>query len=217
MEKDTILKSLDELRKESKQRKFAQSADLIVNLQDLDFKKPTDQLDFFITLNHGLGKKMTVCSITGPEMTDESKRVCDFIVEQLEFDAYAADKKKVKRLARKYDFFIAQANIMPKVAQVFGRYLGPKNKMPNPKAGAVFPPKTNLQPLYDKLQKTIRIVAKKSFVLQVMIGKENQPDAELADNIYTVYDQLIHHLPKEKNNIKSMYIKFTMSKPVKLT
>lgn len=216
MDKSTIIKALQELRKQDKKRNFSQSVDLIFNLQDLDFKKPSDQVDFFVTLHYPLGKKVKVCGLVGPELEEESNRVCDFTVSQLKFDEYQASKKLVKKLAREYDYFIAQANIMPKVAQVFGRFLGPKNKMPNPKVGAVVPPKANLTPLYEKLQKTLRVTARKDPILHLFVGKENMKDEELTDNIFTTYDQLIHHLPKEKNNIKSVYLKFTMSKPVKL-
>lgn len=216
MEKKQVMKALEAVRKDSKKRNFSQSVDLIINLQDLDFKKPSDQLDFFVTLHYPLGKKMKVCGLVGPELEDESKKVCDFTVTQLEFESYQEDKKKVKKLARSYDYFIAQATIMPKVAQVFGRFLGPRNKMPNPKVGAVVPPKANLTPLYEKLQKTLRITAKKVPILHLMAGKEDMKDEELADNIVTIYDQVVHHLPKEQNNIKNAYLKLTMSKPVQL-
>jgi len=216
MERAQIIKSLQELRKQTKKRKFSQSVDLIINLQDLDFKKPSDQVDFFVTMHYPIGKKLKICGLVGPELEEESKKVCDFTVPQLKFGEYQSDKKKLKHLAKDYDYFIAQANIMPKVAQVFGRFLGPKNKMPNPKVGAVVPPKANLSPLYEKLQKTIRLVARKDPILHLLVGKEEMKDEEIADNVATVYDQLIHHLPKEKNNVKSVYLKFTMSKPVKI-
>ena len=32
----------------------------------------------------------------------------------------------------------------------------------------------------------------------------------------TVYDQIIHHLPQERNNVKHAFVKLTMSKPVKI-
>jgi large subunit ribosomal protein L1 len=216
MEKDHIVKALQELRKTAPKRNFSQSVDLIFNLQDLDFKKPSDQIDFFVTLNNNIGKKLKVCGIVGPELADESKRVLDLTIEQLEFEKYEQNKKLIKKLARDYDYFIAQATIMPKIAQIFGRYLGPKNKMPNPKAGAVVPPKTNLQPLHDRLQKTIRITAKKTPILHLLVGKDTMDDNAIADNIFVIYDQVLHHLPKEKNNLKSVFVKFTMSKPIKL-
>lgn len=126
------------------------------------------------------------------------------------------DKKAVKKLAAEYDFFIAQANIMPKVATVFGRVLGPRGKMPNPKAGCVVPPKASLAPLYEKLQNMVRIKAKDKPIVMAVVGDQSLKDEELADNILYAYNQIAHHLPKEEHNIKDAFIKLTMSKPVKI-
>jgi ribosomal protein L1 len=40
-------------------------------------------------------------------------------------------------------------------------------------------------------------------------------DEEIMENTL-VYDQIIHHLPKERSNVKNAMLKLTMSKPVKL-
>jgi len=105
---------------------------------------------------------------------------------------------------------------MAKVATTFGRVFGPKRKMPNPKAGCVVPPKASLKPLFEKLQKTVRIYAKERPILQVAVGNESMKDEEIADNIMTVYDQVIHHLPSEENNIRNLFIKLTMGAPIKV-
>lgn len=215
MDKNTIKKTLEEVKNASKKRKFVQSYDLIISLQDLNLKDPLEQVEFFANLTHTVGKKMTVCCLAGPELVEQAKAVCDFSIAQPEFDKYA-EKKAAKRLARSYDFFIAQANIMPKVAQVFGRYFGPRGKMPNPKAGCVIPANANLKITYDRLQRTVKVSAKKVPIIQVVVGKEDQPQDEVIDNILAIYDQLIHHLPNEKNNIKHVLLKTTMGKPVKL-
>ena len=133
-----------------------------------------------------------------------------------QFEDYGKDKKRIKKLAKQNDFFIAQSTIMTKIAATFGRVLGPKNKMPNPKAGCVVLPKSNLKPLYEKLQKTVRVLARQKPLLQLTIGREDMPDEQIAENLYAIYDQLIHHLPKERNNVKNMLIKTTMGKPVKV-
>jgi large subunit ribosomal protein L1 len=216
MNKNDFLESVKLLRQNSEKRKFSQSVDFIVNLQDLDFKKPDQQVDFFVSLPHDIGRKRNVCALVGPELFDEAKTVFERSVNQPEFDGFMNNKKMLKKLANQYDFFVAQANIMAKIASIFGRTLGPRNKMPNPKAGCVVPPKTNLKQLYDRLQKTIRVLAKKNPIVHLCIGKENQPDDVLADNMFVIYDQLVHHLPKEQHNIRSIYIKFTMGKPVKV-
>jgi len=208
MNKKTILEGLEKLKKDSK-RNFSQSVDLVVTLKDLDIKK--EQVDFFITFHHSLGRKIKVCALVGPELHDEAVKVCDESIAR--FDDYK-NKKDSKKLARKYDFFIAQASLMAQVAQVFGRTFGPVGKMPNPKAGAVVAAKPQIKPLYEKLQKTIQVKAKKEPVIHVTVGKEDQDANEVADNILYLYDQLIHHLPKETNNVNKVLLKLTMSKPI---
>jgi len=207
------IKSLLAKAKKSKKRSFTQSYDLIVTLKGLDLKR--QQIDFYVNMHHSRGRKLKVCALVGPELADDAKKICDNTILPDGFDKYK-DKRLAKKLAAEYDFFIAQANVMAKIAGSFGRVFGPRGKMPNPKAGCVVPPKTSLGPLYEKLQKTIRINLKTAQMVQVPVGNEKMPDEEVIDNIKTIYDSLIHHLPNEKNNIGSVYLKTTMGKPIKL-
>jgi large subunit ribosomal protein L1 len=214
MDKKSLLEAIKRLKSEPK-KKFSQSVDLIITLKDLDLKKPEQQVDFFVTLHHDTGKKLKVCAFVGAELLDEAKATCDLVITTDDFAKYT--KQKAKALANQYDYFIAQATIMTKVAATFGRYLGVRGKMPNPKAGCVVPPKgANLKVLIERLQKTVKISAKKVPMIQLRIGTDAMDDDKVADNILYVYDQLIHHMPGEKNNIHHLYLKLTMTKPVKL-
>ncbi len=214
MDKDTITKALAELKQQK--RKFSQTVDLIVNLKALDMKKPENQLDFFVLLNHRRSKKSKLCALVGPELKAEAEKTFDTVIEEKDFEKYAKNKPLAKKLADDHMYFVAQANIMPKVASAFGRIFGPKKKMPNPKAGCIVPPKANLGPVYEKLQKTVAVLAKERPMVQLTVGTEDMSDEELIDNITTIYNQLINHLPAEKNNIKRVLLKLTMSKPVEL-
>lgn len=213
MNKESIIKALQELRKSPK-RKFSQSVDIIITLKDLDLKKPNDNVDFYMSLPVNTTKKKKVCAFVGAELADQAKKHCDKVITQPDFDKF--DKKAIKKLANDYDFFVAQANIMVKVAAKFGRILGTRGKMPNPKAGCVIPPKGNVQNVVDKLQTLISLKSKKSPMVYATVGTEDAKDEDLAKNILTIIDQVIHHLPKEVSNIRGVFIKFTMSKPVKL-
>jgi len=208
--------ALTQLKKDSP-RKFKQSFDLIISLKDLNLKNPDEQVEFFAQVHTTVGKRLKICALVGPELEEDAKKVFDLVVTLQQFDKLK--KGELKKIAQDHDYFIGQATIMPKIAATWGRILGPKGKMPNPKAGCVVPPKmplAALTQLYEKLQKTVKISVKKSPNIQTLIGREEMDNAQVIDNIKTIYDQVVHHLPKEENNVKHAYLKLTMSKPVRI-
>lgn len=215
MDKELIQAALTKAKDISRRRNFKQSYDLIINLKGLDPKKQEHQIDSFITLPHSRGKKVKVCALVGPELEEHSKTVCDFVILSDNFEKYK-DEKDIKKIANSFDFFVAQANIMPKVATVFGRVFGPRGKMPNPKSGCIVPPNANLKPLYDKLQRTVKVNAKTAPLIQCSIGTEDIDNNYVTENALIVYNSLLQLLPNEKHNIKDIYIKLTMGKPVKV-
>jgi len=217
IEQKSITQALKELRTNSTtaKRNFDESVEVIINLKNINIKNPEEKLDYFFQLKHQV-KKVKVCALIGPEMIDEAKKNCDTVIVSNEFDSYKQDIKKIKKLAKEHDFFIAQANIMPQIAAVFGKVLGTRGKMPNPKAGCIVSPKANLEQLVLKLNKTVRAQTKNDATVRAMIGKVSMPDSVLTDNIYSLIDQTIHHIPNELNNLKSIMIKTTMGKAIKV-
>ncbi len=214
MQKQEILETLKKVRENSRKRNFDQTVDLIINLKQLDLKKEDHKQDFFVNLPYGRGKKVKLCCLADEELRKEAESNCDKVIMHNDFSKLK--KQDIKRLAEENNFFIAQANLMPEVAKIFGRILGPRGKMPNPKAGCVVPGNVNLKPLVAKLQKTIRVTTKNEPIIKVAIGIESMKDEELADNAMTVYSSLEHELPQGKNNINSILFKTTMGKPIKV-
>jgi large subunit ribosomal protein L1 len=216
MEQNQILDAVKNLRTPENKKKFNQTFDLVVNLKNLNLKKPEEKVDLYVQLPNGRGKKVNVCIFVDESMVIESQKIFDKVVEKGEFQKYAKDKKSIKKLSSSYDFFVAQANLMPEIAKTFGRFLGQKGKMPNPKAGCVVPPKIALQPLIDRLQKTVRLQTKNELAVKCPVGVEDMDDAKLAENIKAVLDNLLRALPQGENNVKSIYLKLTMSPVVKV-
>lgn len=216
MDKTQVTQTLKKVKESSQKRNFTQSYDLIINLKDIDLKKPEQSVNFFVTLHYSKGKKAKICALVGPELLPHAKEVCDLVISVDDFSKYQ-DKKQARKLATSYDFFIAQATIMPTIAQVFGRVFGPKGKMPNPKAGCVVPPNANLKPLYEKLQKTVRLQTKNDPIIQTMVGNQKMDDEEVIDNIIAVYDALIHNLPNGENNIRNVFLKLTMGRAFEIS
>ncbi len=211
MEKQQVKTALDELKQFPK-KKFAQSYDLVINLKNLVTKQAP--IDLFVTVPHSKGKKIKVAAFVDQQLAAQAEQFCDLVIRETEFQRY--DKKKIKELAQSYDYFIAQATLMPKIAAVFGKVLGTRGKMPNPKLGCVVPPNAYLEPLVKKLNTTVRVQSRKGMNLQCFIGKETQPEAEVIDNIIAVYQAVLKAVPNENQNIKNVSLKLSMSKPVKV-
>jgi large subunit ribosomal protein L1 len=199
-----IKEAIEQLRKEKK-RKFDQTVDLVVNLKNFDVRK--EALNTFVTIPHAGDKKIAAF------FTKRSKLV-DTITEE-DFSKYK-DLKDMKKLAKKYDSFMAVAPMMSKVATKFGRVFGPMGKMPSPQAGIVGKEDGDMvKGMIEKMNKSIR-VKNKEMAIKLAVGKESMKDEDLVENIGAVLKNLEKILPRNKDNVKEVLVKFTMTKPVKV-
>jgi len=202
---EQLKQALTELRKEP-ERKFNQSADLVINLQKFDIKK--NQVNLFVSVPHKV----------------KDKKICGFLevkndnidtITKSEFKKYST-KSEIKKLVNKYDFFIAQSSVMPLVATTFGRALGPTGKMPSPQLGIIVNADDKvISELKNKINSSIKIKTKEASI-KVSVGRQNMKDEEIIDNIIAVYNAVMKVLTRGKENIKNLEIKFTMTKPQKI-
>jgi large subunit ribosomal protein L1 len=203
--KEQLENAINELRKE-KERKFDQTLDLIINLQKFDVKK--NAVNIFISVPHK-AKEKKICAFL------EIKNNNVDTITKSEFKKYST-KGEIKKLARKYDFFIAQASLMPLVATTFGRALGPTGKMPSPQLGILMNVDDRaITELKVRINNSVKIRTKEASI-KVPIGRQSMKNEELVENIITVYNALLKVLTKGKENIKNMEVKFTMTKPQKI-
>ncbi len=180
-------------------RGFSQSLDLNVTLKSIDLKRPENKFSKEFVLPHGRGKDIDVCIIS--EATGFGKAE----IENLE-----SNKKEMKIFVKKYDFFLCEAPLMPLVGKLLGKYLAPKGKMPK-----LLPPGKDPSSLIDETKKSVRIRVRDSPSIQLTIGTETMTDEQLKDNTEKVVEEIKKALPG-KVQIKSIYLKFTMTRPVKI-
>jgi large subunit ribosomal protein L1 len=207
MDKNLLLDTIKKV-KESSKKNFIQKIDLIINLKNLNLKKPEDNIDLFVNLPHSPGKTIKVCALIGREMSEQAS-VFDKAITKEEFQDYQ-DKKIMKNLVNEYDYFVAQANLMTDVAKFFGRTLGPKNKMPNPKYSGVINPGMNLKEIKTRLEKTVRLKTKNETIIKTYVGNQNMTEEQISENILSCYNSLIRALPQEEANVKNIILKLTM-------
>lgn len=202
---EQLEKALTELKSE-KERKFSQSVDLIINLKKFDPKRTP--LNIFIQVPHKI-KDKKICAFL------ESKNKSVETITEAEFKKYS-DKKEVEKLVKKFDFFVAQASVMPKVATVFGRVLGPAGKMPSPQLGILMNvDEKSVSEIKTKINNSVKIRTKEPSI-KICIGKQDMDNKKIIENVMAVYNLLLKSLQRGKENIKNIELKLTMSKPKKI-
>lgn len=216
MEEEDVRNAIQTLLDASEPRNFTQSFDFVVTLKDVDLNDPDDQVDAYIALPHDTGDETRFAALVGPELEDDVEDMVHTVVSRQDFEEYGDNPKQTKNLASNHDFFLAQADVMPDVATTFGRYLGPRDKMPNPQLGTVINPGTDIESLCSRLKRTIHLKGKSDPVVQVKVGDETMDEDDVTENLLASYDELLNSLAKERNNIKDAYLKLTMSKPIEV-
>jgi large subunit ribosomal protein L1 len=209
MDRKKLAEAIKKALEDKGKKKFKQSVELIVNMRGIDFAKSENRLNLDIVLPKGKGgKELKSAVFAEGNMADEARRAgADLVIQPNDIAGWAAPAK-VKDLANNY-FLLAQPNLMGVVAKSLGQSLGKRGKLPKPVTG-------NLKELIERSKKSVRIVSKGKYlpVAQALIGTEIMEAEELLDNAETVYDAVKNKV--NEGNIKSVYVKLTMGKPVKV-
>ena len=209
----TVVEAVKQVREHSEKRNFNQSIELVINLRDIDMKKPEGKIQETIELPHTPpNKKVKVCVIAGGELALKAKKAnAELVIGSSELESLATDKKRQKQLANNYDIFIAEAPLMPLVGKALGATLGPRSKMPKP-----VPPSADIEAQIERWRKTINVRTRNQPILQCTVGTEDMKDEEIAENIMAVVRRIEGKLKRGLKNVAAICLKTTMGKPTKI-
>lgn len=212
VELKNVIAAVQEAKKATKKRNFNQSMELIMIFRDLDVKKPEERIRETIELPHAIGKEVKVCVIATGDMALKARKAeAEKVLDGAELGELGKDKREVKKLVREYDFFIAEAPLMPQIGRTLGPFLGPLGKMPVP-----VPPNADVGPVIEKMKRNARIRTKDQPVASCRIATEDMPDREIAENIQAVLNRLESKLKKGLKGIKTVQVKASMGSPIKM-
>jgi large subunit ribosomal protein L1 len=212
LDKQTIVTALKQAKEQSGKKKFNQTVDLILNIQEIDMKAPEGKIQEVIELPHPTAKPNKIVVVASGELALKAKNAnADKVIERTDLDALAGKKKDLRKLATDYDIFISEAPLMAQVGRTLGPVLGPRGKMPIP-----VPPTADIANLMAKHRKTVVVRMRAQPIIQVSVGSENMSEDELWDNISAVFRVLEGKLKRGLKNVKNVYIKTAMGTPVKI-
>lgn len=207
-----VAEAIAELRLKMKQRKFTETIELQIGLKDYDPQKDKRFVGT-VRLPNNPRPNLKICIIADEKHKDEVlKNKIDVDVVDLEYlKKFNKEKKLVKNWAKKYSLLLASDTVLKKVPVVVGPILNRINMFPQ----VVSHNETLLNKVED-VRSSVKFQLKKVTCLASAVGNATMTDEELRTNIMMSLNFLVSLLKKGSHNLKSVNIKSTMSKAIKI-
>jgi len=183
------------LAKEASYAKFDTTLDLVFKL-NLDTRQADQQLRGAIALPNGTGKSIKILVATDEVEAQKSAKNAgaEIVVGSQEL------QEILKKGKFDFDIIVTDPKMMPTLGR-FGKELGPKGLMPNPKTGTVTPNVTKAVEEIKKGKANYR--TDKNGNIHTIIGKKSMDDKALLENAKVIID-LIKKL--KPTAVKGTYI-----------
>ena len=194
-----------------RKRKFVESVEVAINLRDVDLQNPQKRINAEVALPHGRGRPARVAVFAQGEMAVISKKVVDTVISPDQIDDLSDNKREAKKLADKFDFFVAETGLMATIGKGLGVVFGPRGKMPRP-----IPPQADIERIIKSLTNLVPVRSKDRPTFHVPIGNVSMPQEQLAENLDTIIKRVESSLDRGSDNIASIWVKTTMGRAVRL-
>ena len=174
--------------------KFDQSVDIAINL-GVDPRHADQAIRGTVVLPSGTGKENTILVIAQGDFVDQALEAgADYAGSDEYFD-------KIKGGWTSVDVIISTPDMMPSLGK-FGKILGPKKLMPNPKSGTVT--KDVAKAVKELKGGKIEFRVDKTGIVHAGIGKMSFGVDKIMDNLNTFMSAILKAKPV---SLKGIYIK----------
>jgi len=147
---------------------------------------------------------MAVCVLGDQQHCDEAKANSVPSMDTEALKKLNKNKKLVKKLAKKYDAFLASDSLIKQIPRIVGPGLNKAGKFPTMLAHS-----EPMMAKIDEVRATIKFQMKKVLCLAVAVGHVNMTPEELVANINLAINFLVSLLKKNWQNVRALYIKST--------
>src|SRR3989454_9442887 len=174
------------MKGKTEKRKFNPSVELAGKVRKTDLKRPEQRINESPQPPTAASKTVKVAVIGGGDLAVRARNAgADIGIGREDLDKIARDKKQARKIAQNYDFFVAEAPLMPQVGKSLGQMLGPRGKMPTP-----IPQTAPIDDDFNRHRRNVRLKMKDQPVIQTKVGTEDMTDDVLVQNIQTVISRL---------------------------
>ncbi|ELR09329.1 60S ribosomal protein L10a [Pseudogymnoascus destructans] len=203
----THVQELLEYSLETKKRNFLETVELQIGLKNYDPQRDK-RFSGTIKLPQVPRPNMAICILGDQHDIDRAKHGGVDAMSADDLKKLNKNKKLIKKLARKYDAFIASDALIKQIPRLLGPGLSKAGKFPTPVS--------HNESLSDKItdvKSTIKFQLKKVLCMGVAVGNVSMTEDQLISNIMLSINYLVSLLKKGWQNVGSLTIKASMSPP----
>merc|ERR1711977_807862 len=193
-----------------KKRNFVETIELQIGLKNYDPQRDK-RFSGTIKLPNILRPRMSICILADAADIDRAKLI-DLEYQSVEdLKKLNKNKKLVKKLAKKYDAFLASEVLIKQIPRLLGPGLSKAGKFPTPISHA-----EDLSNKVNDVKSTIKFQLKKVLCMGVAIGHIDMNEDQIVGNVMLSINFLVSLLKKNWQNVGSLHIKSSMGKPQRL-
>eukprot|EP00741_Cyanophora_paradoxa_P013570 tig00020697_g13103.t1 len=205
-----IRSMLSSSKDEKTKRGFLESVELQIGLKNYDPQKDK-RFSGTLRLPHVPRPKFAVCVIGDQVHCDQAKALGVDFIDMDGLKKFNKNKKIIKKFAKKYNAFLSSDSVIKQIPRVLGPGLNKAGKFPSSI--------THTDDLNDKIKEqkgSIKFQLKKVLCLGVAVGNVDMTPEQLQLNVTLTVNFLVSLLKKNWQNVKSIVMKSTMGKPIRL-
>jgi len=206
----TQITDLLEHSNETKKRNFLETVELQIGLKNYDPQRDK-RFSGTIRLPAVPRPNMSICILGDQHDLDRAKHGGVDAMSSDDLKKLNKNKKLIKKLARKYDAFIASEALIKQIPRLLGPGLSKAGKFPTPVSHA-----DDLSGKITEVKSTIKFQLKKVLCMGVAVGNVGMENEALVANIMLAINYLVSLLKKGWQNVGSLVVKASMSPPHRL-
>ena len=198
------------MKEKSKPRKFPQTVELQIALRNYNAKKEK-KVAADIDLPNPVKRAIKVICIVNDADKDQCKRDNIDHVDLDFFKKFADDVKQIKKWARSYDMVLVSSALNRNLNKLIGKPLTSVQRLP-----ILIPEGGNIRAKIEQLHQSARFKIKGVTWVNTAVAQEAQTSEQIRANILKALNFFVSLMPKGWQNIRSLGIKSSMGKYVKL-
>ncbi|KAK1741870.1 60S ribosomal protein L10a [Skeletonema marinoi] len=181
---------------EGKKRNFTETVEIQITLKNYDPQRDKRFSGTF-KLPQIPRPNLKCCMLGNAAHCEQADRIGIDHMSVEDLKKLNKNKKLVKKLAKKYDFFMASDNMIKQIPVFWVPVL----------------PRLDMQEKIDEVKGTIKFQMKKVMCLNVAVANVDMDKQQIIVNVQLAANFLASLLKKQWQNIGQMYIKSTMGPP----